>query len=253
MRLRKLETTKAAAAKPVVKAETTHEGSLARGGLTPSMRCRHKQIAPQDYVWRSLVCKLKAHFTKQSPYRGAQGRIRRRRADAGGAERDHARGNGAGRYRDIGLGEPAGRYLDPGFLRRADAECRFIRHWRREAESSRSAAPASCRCRHGRARRRSPDRSSPQGAAIPVRQGAFSAITFTPKKMAVISIFTRDIAEHSHACDRGPDPASHRRGHRHRDRLGAARCHRGDDHPAGRLEAPASPPRRQRRPAASPR
>ena len=43
VRLRKLESTKAAAAKPVVKAETTHEGSLARGGLTPSMRCRNKR------------------------------------------------------------------------------------------------------------------------------------------------------------------------------------------------------------------
>lgn len=36
-----------------------------------------------------------------------------------------------------------------------------------------------------------------QGAPIPVRQAAFSAITLTPKKMAVISTFTREIAEHS--------------------------------------------------------
>lgn len=36
-----------------------------------------------------------------------------------------------------------------------------------------------------------------QGGAIPVRQGAFNAITLTPKKMAVISTFTREIAEHS--------------------------------------------------------
>jgi Phage capsid family len=36
-----------------------------------------------------------------------------------------------------------------------------------------------------------------QGSPIPVRQGAFTAITFTPMKMAVISVFTRDIAEHS--------------------------------------------------------
>jgi len=36
-----------------------------------------------------------------------------------------------------------------------------------------------------------------EGAPIPVRQGAFSAQTFTPKKMAVISSFTREIAEHS--------------------------------------------------------
>lgn len=36
-----------------------------------------------------------------------------------------------------------------------------------------------------------------QGAAIPVRQGGFTAVTLTPKKMAVISTFTREIAEHS--------------------------------------------------------
>jgi len=36
-----------------------------------------------------------------------------------------------------------------------------------------------------------------QGAAIPVRQGAFTATTLTPKKMAVITTFTREIAEKS--------------------------------------------------------
>lgn len=36
-----------------------------------------------------------------------------------------------------------------------------------------------------------------QGAPIPVRQGAFGSVSLTPKKMAVISTFTREIAEHS--------------------------------------------------------
>jgi HK97 family phage major capsid protein/HK97 family phage prohead protease len=36
-----------------------------------------------------------------------------------------------------------------------------------------------------------------QGAPIPVKQGAFTSIPLTPKKMAVISTFTREIAEHS--------------------------------------------------------
>lgn len=36
-----------------------------------------------------------------------------------------------------------------------------------------------------------------EGAPIPVRQGAFTSTTLTPKKMAVISTFTREIAEHS--------------------------------------------------------
>lgn len=36
-----------------------------------------------------------------------------------------------------------------------------------------------------------------EGAPIPVRQGAFVAVTLTPKKMAVISTMTREISEHS--------------------------------------------------------
>jgi HK97 family phage major capsid protein len=36
-----------------------------------------------------------------------------------------------------------------------------------------------------------------QGGAIPVRQAAFAATTLTPKKMAVITTFTREISEHS--------------------------------------------------------
>jgi HK97 family phage major capsid protein/HK97 family phage prohead protease len=36
-----------------------------------------------------------------------------------------------------------------------------------------------------------------EGAAIPVKQGALSSATLTPKKMAVITTFTREIAEHS--------------------------------------------------------
>jgi HK97 family phage major capsid protein len=36
-----------------------------------------------------------------------------------------------------------------------------------------------------------------QGAPIPVRQGAFTPITLTPKKMGVITTMTREITEHS--------------------------------------------------------
>lgn len=36
-----------------------------------------------------------------------------------------------------------------------------------------------------------------QGSPIPVRQAAFTSTTLTPKKMAVITTFTREIAEHS--------------------------------------------------------
>ncbi len=36
-----------------------------------------------------------------------------------------------------------------------------------------------------------------QGAAIPVKQGAFTSVTMTPKKMGVITTMTREITEHS--------------------------------------------------------
>lgn len=36
-----------------------------------------------------------------------------------------------------------------------------------------------------------------QGAPVPVKQGQFTSISLTPKKMGVISTFTREIAEHS--------------------------------------------------------
>jgi HK97 family phage prohead protease len=36
-----------------------------------------------------------------------------------------------------------------------------------------------------------------EGMAIPVRQGAFTSVTFTPKKMAVITTWTREMGEHS--------------------------------------------------------
>ena len=36
-----------------------------------------------------------------------------------------------------------------------------------------------------------------EGAPIPVRQGAFTAITMVPKKLAVITVFSREISEHS--------------------------------------------------------
>lgn len=36
-----------------------------------------------------------------------------------------------------------------------------------------------------------------EGNPIPVKQGAYTSVTFSPKKMGVISLFTREISEHS--------------------------------------------------------
>ena len=121
-RLRKLEAAKAVTAKSVVKAETVHEGSMARGGLARLCGAEAKHRAA-GLVWRALTCKMKAHFTKQSPIEITQAGIRRRRADPRGAEfHHHQGGGGAGRYRDLGLGLAARRNLDSGLFLRAAAE-----------------------------------------------------------------------------------------------------------------------------------
>jgi HK97 family phage prohead protease len=196
VRLRKLETSKAATAKPVIKAETTHEGSLARGGLTPIYAVPAEKISPQDHVWRALVCKLKAHFTKQSPYEVLKN--------------------------EYGDDEPTRAVMNV-ITRAATVPADTVTSgWASQLVSTsigdffsalmpNSVYPALAsrggKFSFGRAGIVSmPTRASTptiagsfvaQGAPIPVRQGAFSAITFTPKKMAVISTFTREISEHS--------------------------------------------------------
>ena len=42
-----------------------------------------------------------------------------------------------------------------------------------------------------------------EGMAIPVRQGAFTSQQYTPKKMAVITVWTKEMDEHSIPGDRG--------------------------------------------------
>ena len=57
-----------------------------------------------------------------------------------------------------------------------------------------------------------------EGAAIPVRQGAFSAITLVPKKMAVITVFSREIQRAFRSGHRGLAAHGHHRGHGGGDR-----------------------------------
>jgi len=196
VRLRRLESTKAAEAKPVTKAESTHEGSLARGGLTVYAQPMPKPVPPQDYVLRSLVCKLKAHFTKQSPYEVMKN-------EYGDDEPTRAVLNVITRAASV----PADT-VTSGWASQL-VETSITEFFAALMPNSVYPALASRggKFSFGRAGIVSmPTRAATptiagsfvaQGAAIPVRQGAFSAITFTPKKMAVISVFTRDIAEHS--------------------------------------------------------
>ena len=78
-----------------------------------------------------------------------------------------------------------------------------------------------------------------EGQPIPVRQGAFTSQTLTPKKMAVITTWTREIDEHSVPAIEGLL----------RNAIGedtaisldsrAARCQPGDAHPARRYRSTA--------------
>jgi HK97 family phage prohead protease/HK97 family phage major capsid protein len=196
VRLRRLEATKASEAKPVVKAETAHEGSLARGGLTAWAQPMPTPVPPQDYVWRSLVCAVKGHFTKQSQYDVMK-------QEYGDDEPTRAVLNVITRAATV----PADT-VTSGWASQlvATSISDFF-----AALMPNSVYPALAsrggKFTFGRAGIVSmPTRSSTptiagsfvaQGSPIPVRQGAFTAITFTPKKMGVISSMTRDIAEHS--------------------------------------------------------
>jgi len=195
-RLRKLESAKAVTAKAVTKIETVREGSMARGGLTPIYAVPAQRTPPEDYVWRALTCKMKAHFTKQSPLEILK--------------------------QEYGDDEPTRAVL--GFITKAAVvpADTVTSGWASQlVETSiqgffsalmpNAVYPALAakggKFTFGTAGIVSmPTRASTptiagsfvaQGAPIPVRQGAFSAITFTPKKMACISTFTREIAEHS--------------------------------------------------------
>ena len=69
VRLRKIENSKMSTAKAVTKIENTIDAAASRGGLDrPWAVPMQKAVPLEDYVWRSLVCKVKGHFTKQSPY-----------------------------------------------------------------------------------------------------------------------------------------------------------------------------------------
>lgn len=195
-RLRKLEAAKAVTAKTVAKAETTHEGSLARGGLSPIYAVPKKSIPPQDYVWRSLTCALKSHFTKQSPLailKEEYGDDEPTRAvfnvitKAAAVPADTVTSGWASQLVETSIQDFFAALLPNSVYPALAAKGGKF--------SFGSAGIVSM-----------PTRASTptiagsfvaQGAPIPVRQGAFSAITFTPKKMAVISTFTREIAEHS--------------------------------------------------------
>jgi len=196
VRLRSLEKAKAVTAKAVVRAETANEGSMARGGYAPIYAVPEQRIAKQDYVWHALVCAVKAHFTKQNPFDILK-------SEYGDDEPHRAVLNFVTKTATV----PADTVTSGWASQLVDTS---IQDWF-NALMPNSVYPALAsrggKFTFGRAGIVSmPTRAATptiagsfvaQGAPIPVRQGAFTAITFTPKKMGVISTMTRDIAEHS--------------------------------------------------------
>jgi HK97 family phage major capsid protein/HK97 family phage prohead protease len=196
VRLRKLETAKAATAKPVAKVETPQQGSLARGGLETVYAVPAQKIAPQDYVWHALVCKVKAHFTKQSPYevlKEEYGDDEPTRAvlnvitRAATVPADTVTSGWASQLVATSIGEFFSALMPNSVYPSLAAKGGKFSFGRAGIVSmpTRASTPTIA------------GSFVAQGAPIPVRQGAFSSITFTPKKMGVISTFTREIAEHS--------------------------------------------------------
>jgi HK97 family phage major capsid protein/HK97 family phage prohead protease len=196
VRLRRLEATKMTTAKAVAKVETAQQASLARGGFDTVYAVPAQKISPADYVYRSLVCAVKAHFHKKSPHQIMK-------EEYGDDEPTRAVLNVITRAATV----PADT-VTSGWASQlvATSITEFFSALMPNAVYP-ALASRGGKFSFGQAGIVSmPTRASTptiagsfvaQGAPIPVRQGAFSAITFTPKKMGVISAFTREIAEHS--------------------------------------------------------
>ena len=196
VRLRKLEQSKMTTAKAVAKVESPQQGTIVRGGFEPIYAVPAQKIAPQDYVWNALVCRVKAHFTQQSPY-------------------DILRN-------EFGDNEPTRAVMNAIFKTATVPADTVTSGWASQLVATSlqdyfaalmplsvypNLASKGVKFTFGTAGVVvMPTRSSTptvagsfvaQGAPIPVRQGAFTSISFTPKKMGVITTFTREIYEHS--------------------------------------------------------
>ena len=196
VRLRKLEQSKMSTAKGVAKVESPQQGTIVRGGFEPIYAVPAQKMAPQDYVWNALVCRVKAHFTHQSPY-------------------DILRD-------EFGDNEPTRAVMNAVFKTATVPADTVTSGWASQLVATSlqdyfaalmplsvypNVASKGVKFTFGTngvvvmpTRASTPTIAGSfvaQGAPIPVRQGAFTSISFTPKKMGVISTFTRELAEHS--------------------------------------------------------
>ena len=187
VRLRQVEKTKAVTAKAVTtRPETLHEGAAARGGIAVSQfAVTTPRIEPRDHVWRSLVCAMKAHFSRQSPYevlKAEYGDDELTRAvltsitKSATVPADTVTSGWASQLVATSIQDFFAALLPNSVYPALAARGGKFSFGRSGIVSmpTRAATPTIA------------GSFVAQGAPIPVRQGAFSAITFTPKKMAVI-------------------------------------------------------------------
>src|SRR5215475_13919814 len=194
VRLRKLEQSKASTAKAVAKIENVQQAIAVRDPVyaIPTQQ----PVKPQDYVWNALVCRVKSHFTKVSPYEILR--------------------------EDFSDNEPTPAVMNAIFKAATVPADTVTSGWASQLVATSlqdyfaALMPSSIypglsargmKFTFGQAGIVTmPTRSSTptvagsfvaQGSPIPVRQAAFTSISFTPKKMGVITTFTREIYEHS--------------------------------------------------------
>src|SRR5215471_9212697 len=196
-RLRKIENSKMSTAKAVAKIETVQQASQARAGIErPYAVPTQMPVPPQNYVWNALVCRVKGHFARTSPYEILR--------------------------EDFGDNEPTRAVMNAIFKTATIPADTVTSGWASQLVATSLqdyfAALMPLSVYPGVSSRGMkfsfgtagvvvmPTRSSTptiagsfvaQGAPIPVRQGSFTSISFTPKKLGVISTFTRELAEHS--------------------------------------------------------
>jgi HK97 family phage prohead protease/HK97 family phage major capsid protein len=201
VRLRQIERAKAFAAKPVMQIEGARAGAAARGngGSLPIVYPSAQQKGSQDFVWRALVCKVKAYCTKQSPYdvlkeeygdddvgQGTR-EVLNRISKAATVPADTVTTGWAANLVETSITDFFAALLPKSVYPSLAAKGGKFSFGRAGIVSmpTRASTPTIA------------GSFVAQGASIPVRQGAFASITFTPKKMACISTFTREISEHS--------------------------------------------------------
>jgi HK97 family phage major capsid protein/HK97 family phage prohead protease len=173
---------------------------ITREGTAPQQRRpfavpAHK-VQPQDYVWRSLVCQLKAHVQKKSfaevlketygddePTRIVASVVTK----AAALPADTVTSGWASQLVETSIQEFMGALLPVSIFPQLAAKGGSFTFGRAGIISMPTRAPTPTIAGSFVA----------QGAPIPVRQAAFTAVTLTPKKMGVISTFTREISEHS--------------------------------------------------------